>query len=184
MPIYTDAPQITLPAAEITVDAPAEEADSSFVPQLPETEEAAATANMQDTALPLADISNVIEPFSGGELVKNQTTGSWQTHNGADIAAEVGADVYAVANGEVSLVKNDPLWGVSVTIDHKNGYTTKYCGLGSDLAVQQGDKVEKGCTIGAVGTTADIESSSAAHLHIEITHNGKFIDPMSIISNS
>lgn len=176
-PIYTDIPQITLPAAEITVDAPFED----DVPAMPDTQDVMTSDHMQDAAQPLADISNIIEPFSNGELVKNQTTGSWQTHNGADIAAEVGMDVFAVANGEVSEVKNDPLWGVTVTIDHKNGYTTKYCGLGSDLAVQQGDKVEKGCTIGAVGSTADVESSLAAHLHIEMKHNGSYIDPMSII---
>ena len=176
MPIFTDAPTATIPAAEISVDAPPAE------PVQAETE-GTASQSMTDLKLPVADISNIINPFSGGELVKNETTGSWQTHNGTDFSAEIGADVYAVANGEVSAVKNDPLWGVTVTIDHKNGYTTKYCGLGSDLAVQQGDTVESGSTIGAVGGTADIESAIASHLHIEMTHNGSYIDPMTVLKS-
>ena len=130
---------------------------------------------------PLADISNVLTPFSGSELVKNETTGSWQTHNGTDISADMGTEVYAVADGEVVTVSNDALWGVTLMLDHHNGFTSKYCGLGADLAVQQGDKVKGGDVLGVVGGTADVESSSPTHLHIEVKHNGKFIDPLTAI---
>ena len=138
-------------------------------------------ADFDNLIPPLADISNVIAPFSGTELVKNETTGSWQTHNGTDIAAEMGTEVYAVADGEVTSVKNDALWGVTVVIDHHNGFTTKYCSLGADLTVQQGDKVAGGDVIGVIGDTADVESASAPHLHIEMTHNGQFIDPVTAL---
>lgn len=167
----------TIPAAEITVDAPFEVAESFLDHGQPA---AAIPKGMDNACAPLNDITNVIEPFSGGELVKNATTGTWQTHNGADIAAEVGTDVMAVEKGEISSVTNDPLWGVTVVLDHKNGFITKYCGLGADLAVQQGDTVERGAVIGAVGETADIESAEAPHLHIEMTHNGAFVDPMTV----
>ena len=113
--------------------------------------------------------------------MKNETTGSWQTHNGTDIAAEMGTEVYAVSGGEIVSVTNDPLWGVTVVLDHHNGFTTKYCSLGADLPVQQGDKVDSGDVIGNIGGTADIESSAPSHLHIEMTHNGKFIDPLTAI---
>ena len=140
------------------------------------------TAVSFDSLLPpLADISNIVTPFSGSELVKNETTGSWQTHNGTDIAAETGTEVYTVADGEVVNVNNDALWGVTVMLDHRNGFTTKYCGLGADLAVQQGDNLKGGDVIGVVGGTADIESASPSHLHIEVKHNGKFIDPLTAI---
>ena len=140
------------------------------------------TALSFDSLLPpLADISNIVTPFSGSELVKNETTGSWQTHNGTDIAAEMGAEVFAVADGEVVSVNNDALWGVTVMLDHHNGFTTKYCSLGADLSVQQGDELNGGDIIGVVGGTADIESASPSHLHIEVKHNGKFIDPLTAI---
>lgn len=176
IPVFTDAPAETIPAAEISVDIPPAE------PVQAEAEETAAPT-MTDVKPPLADISNIIAPFSGGELVKNETTGSWQTHNGTDIAAETGAEVYAVFSGEVKAVKNDPLWGVTLVLDHQNGYITRYCGLSADLAVQEGDKLSGGDVIGTVGGSADIESSLPPHLHIEITHNGAFIDPFSMINS-
>ena len=169
-----DLTQVTVHAAEITVDAPFK--DNSFAEQ---TQSAAAGLSASDS--PLDDISNVLNEFSSGELVKNETTGTWQTHNGTDIAAEVGENVYAVSDGEITAVDSDPLWGVTVVLDHNNGFITRYCGLGTDLAVKQGDKLSKGDVIGSVGETADIESSSAPHLHIEITHNGEYIDPMLVL---
>lgn len=164
----------TVPAAEISVDAPFSE--NGFAEQ-----SQTVSADLSGACSPLSDMSTVLNGFSGGELVKNETTGTWQTHNGSDIAAETGSEVYAVSDGEVKEIKKDPLWGVTVTIDHNNGYVTKYCGLSSDLAVTEGVKLSGGSVIGAVGDTADIESSTASHLHIEITHNGKYIDPMTVL---
>ena len=143
------------------------------------TETPAAAAKLSDVKPPLDDISFMITPFSGSELVRNETTGSWQTHNGTDFAADVGAEVYAVASGEVTEVKNDPVWGVTVTVDHMNGFVTRYCGLSQALSVQKGDKLSGGDLIGTLGNTADIESSLTPHLHLEMLHNGAYIDPMS-----
>lgn len=165
-PVIADEPPI-----EVNADVYTEE--TAVIDEAVET-----AAKLENITMPLSDISNVLSPFSGSELVKNETTGSWQTHNGTDIAAEVGADVFAVYDGEIVNVSNDALWGVTVVLDHKNGYITKYCGLGSDLAVCQGDKVSGGDVLGVVGNTADIESAVQPHLHIELTHNGKYIDPI------
>lgn len=140
-----------------------------------------AADRLANISAPLADISNIINPFSGKELVKNETTGSWQTHNGTDYSAEIGSEVFAVSPGEITAVNEDPLWGITVVIDHHNGYISKYCGLAPDLSVQAGDTVVSGDSIGAVGDTADIESALEPHLHIEITKNGSYIDPASLL---
>ncbi|MCD7890916.1 MAG: M23 family metallopeptidase [Ruminococcus sp.] len=126
-------------------------------------------------------MNSIINPFSGTELVKNEATGSWQTHNGADIAAEVGTEVYAISPGKVTAVNDDPLWGTTVVIDHHNGYISKYCSLAKDLSVQAGDTVLSGDVIGTIGDTADIESALEPHLHIEITHNGSYEDLISLL---
>lgn len=136
-------------------------------------------SKMENVKAPLSDMDNVLAMFSGGELVKSITTGSWQTHNGIDIAAEVGSEVYAVSNGEIMEIDNDPVWGVTVLLDHHNGYVTRYCGLSNGLEVQLGDMMVSGDLIGTVGNTADIESALSPHLHIEILHNGNYIDPLS-----
>ncbi len=136
-------------------------------------------SKMENVKAPLADMDNILAMFSGGELVKSITTGSWQTHNGIDIEAEVGSEVYAVSNGEIMEINNDPVWGVTVLLDHHNGYVTRYCGLSNGLEVQLGDMMVSGDLIGTVGNTADIESALSPHLHIEILHNGNYIDPLS-----
>ena len=124
---------------------------------------------------------DVLQPFSDGALVKSPTTGVWQTHNGVDLAAALGDSVKAIAGGIVSQVSEDALWGVTVTIDHKNGYITRYCNLGTGLSVSEGDTVEAGTVIGAVGNSADAENALEPHLHFEVLKNGKFVDPEELI---
>lgn len=180
-PIVTD----TVKAADIVPEEPAEEVmdtvDTVDLPLIPNALNVGIT-RLENPKPPLADISNVIAPFSNGELVKSETTGSWQTHNGTDIAAEEGAEVYAVSNGEIKSIEKNAVWGVTVVLDHHNGFVTKYCGLSPDLQVQEGQMLVSGNTIGTVGNTADIESSLPSHLHIEITHHGSYIDPMETFS--
>ena len=119
----------------------------------------------------------ILQPFSHGDLVKSPTTGVWQTHNGLDIAASLGEDVRAVAGGVVTQVEEDALWGVTVTIDHKNGVLSRYCNLSQGLAVAVGDAVEAGMVIGTIGSTADVESGEPSHLHLEIIKDGDYTDP-------
>lgn len=193
-PVYTTAPAVTtavvtqtvppvtLPAAEIVISDPPVLEVQGEAQENPEAE-AVGSVKLENAAPPLADAGNILNPFSGSELVKNETTGSWQTHNGVDYAAEVGTDVCAISSGEVTEIGSDPLWGVTVTINHHNGYISKYCGLNTELSIQQGDTVASGTVIGVVGQTADIESAVPPHLHMELRHNGELIDPNSAFSD-
>ncbi len=189
--ITTAVPVIieTIPVEEVIIETPEDEFNEVIADIDPIEEVIAPENDIVETASPkldnvkppLADISNILTSFSGTELVKNETTGSWQTHNGTDFEAEIGSEVYAVSNGEVTSVKKDALWGITVTIDHHNGFISKYCNLAENLSVQEGDTIISGDIIGLVGQTADIESSLAPHLHLEITHNGTFTNPMNAI---
>lgn len=125
----------------------------------------------------------IIQEFSGDELVKNQTTGAWQTHNGTDISGAAGDEVRAMASGTVTDVLEDPLWGVVVVIDHNDGIVARYCGLNKGLNVEKGNSVSAQDVIGALGNTADIESSLETHLHLEILKNGKYVNPIDVINN-
>ncbi len=168
-------PAATLPASAISVAEAPSQTDAA-----PETPPQEKSASLENIVAPLSDISSVITAFSGTELVKNETTGSWQTHNGTDYAAQVGSEVYVISPGEVSAVNDDPLWGTVVIVDHHNGYISRYCGLSKELSVQIGDTLASGDILGLVGDTADIESGIEPHLHIEVTHNGKYIDPAAL----
>lgn len=188
----TTPPPATIPAPVQTSPQPSAEQVAKSIEAVFDTEEAdpvqeileaGVVTKMENVRPPLADISDVVNPFSGSELVKNATTGTWQTHNGTDFGAEVGTEVYAVSNGNITSVKKDAVWGVTVTLDHNNGYVTRYCGLSDDLSVQEGDHILSGDLIGLVGDTADIESSLKPHLHIEIMKNGSYLDPVKELNN-
>lgn len=126
----------------------------------------------------------VIQHFSKGELVKSETTGIWQTHNGTDIAAAPGTEVRAVLDGTVTAVDRDALWGICVTILHENGTVTRYCGLNEGLNTEAGQVIPRGTVIGAVGDTNEAESSLKPHLHFEVLQNDVYTDPESFIAVS
>lgn len=178
-------PVIRVPAADIIPSVPKEPVtEPAEQPAKAEVPAPVSASKLDNAKPPLEDVSNILEPFSGTELVKNPTTGSWQTHNGTDIAGEVGTVVSAISSGEVKEIVNDPIWGITVTIDHHNGFVSKYCSLGSELTVQSGDTVASGQAIGVIGQTADIESNTPPHLHIEVKHNGAYVDPVSAFSQN
>ena len=123
----------------------------------------------------------VINPFSNGELVKSKTLNEWRTHDGIDIKAEKGTAVKSCAAGTVSEVKEDPLWGVCVTIKHGSGYVSYYYGLDKAVKVSKNQTVDLNDTIGAVGDTAIIETAEESHLHFALKQNNKWVDPSKVI---
>lgn len=124
---------------------------------------------------------DIINPFSNGELVKSETLGYWQTHDGVDIKAKAGTKVVAMTNGTVTKVLEDPLFGTEVIINHGNNIEGHYYNLKKSVDVAEGDTVNSGEKIGEVGKTADAESKLPAHLHFGIKQNGKWIDPILFI---
>lgn len=100
-------------------------------------------------------------------------TGRLQMHEGLDIAARPGTPVKASAEGVViySGWKSD--FGKLVTIDHGYGYRTRYGHL-SKIYVKNGQRVKRGDTVGAVGSTG---RSTGPHLHYEVKARGLPVNP-------
>lgn len=99
-------------------------------------------------------------------------------HPGVDFATALNEPVFATAHGTVIFAGDKGDLGLTITIDHKNGYKTSYSHLGN-IQVRKGDNVLKGSTIGTVGMTGN---TSGPHLHYEIHLNDKQVDPESIIN--
>ena len=91
--------ETTAPPAATT--APATETAATAAETVPETAPPEETPIHQLTP-PLADFA-ILNPFSDGELIKSETTGTWQTHNGVDLSCAAGADVFAIDTGTVSI---------------------------------------------------------------------------------
>lgn len=123
----------------------------------------------------------ILNPFSNGDLVKSTTLGVWKTHDGVDLAGDPGTQVKAMNKGEITKIWEDPLWGNCMTIDHADGIIGHYYNLSASMTVVEGDTVQSGEVIGAIGDTADIEAAEASHLHFALKRNGSWIDPITFI---
>jgi len=99
-------------------------------------------------------------------------------HQGVDLGIRKGTPVYASASGEVDHISTSPSWGKRILIEHKDGFHTVYANLDS-FDVKEGQQVKAGDLIGKVGNTADV--TVKPHLHFEIRHDGKLIDPEQLI---
>lgn len=95
-------------------------------------------------------------------------------HNGLDINCDWGTPVRSPGNGKVINVEKRSGFGLVVEIDHGFGYKTIYAHLLSSL-VKVGQKVNRGDLIAKSGNSG---LSSGPHLHYEIQHNGKALDPI------
>lgn len=124
----------------------------------------------------------IVCEFSNGELVKSRTLNVWKTHDGVDIAGNMGEKVKSMTSGTVTQVYNDPMLGATVEIDHGNGLIGFYSNLSEDVAVAKGQTVSAGTVIGSIGDTAEGEIDEETHLHFALKKNGEWIDPIALIS--
>ena len=94
-------------------------------------------------------------------------------HAGVDIGAKAGDTIIASDGGTVAVAEYSDSYGNYVLINHGNGYTTLYAHM-SSMAVEAGQAVEQGDTLGYVGSTG---WSTGPHLHFEIRYNDEKTDP-------
>ena len=119
----------------------------------------------------------IVKEYAKDNLVYSNTLQEWTTHLGIDIKADKTTVVKAAETGTVKTIKNDPRYGLTIVIEHENGYQTVYSNLLSSEFVVEGEKVEKGQSIGTVGNTAAFEIADEAHLHFEVLKDSIQVDP-------
>ncbi len=98
---------------------------------------------------------------------------TWRKHNGIDYAAPTGTPVRNVGDGVVQFAGRQNGYGNTVVVRHAGGKETLYAHL-SRIDVRQGQRVEQGQRIGAVGATG---WATGPHLHFEFRVNGRHQDP-------
>ena len=100
-------------------------------------------------------------------------------HDGLDFSAKKGTPVYATADGTIKHAARNGGYGNMVIIAHKYGFETRYGHL-NKYVVRTGQNVKRGDKIGEVGNTG---LTTASHLHYEVKHKGKVVDPSAYFFN-
>lgn len=96
-----------------------------------------------------------------------------ELHSGVDFKGRKGDPVKVTAKGQVSFAGYMGDYGYVVMVNHSEGFETRYAHL-SKLKVKKGDRIDVGEVVGLVGNTG---RSTGSHLHYEILHRGKKINP-------
>ncbi len=98
-------------------------------------------------------------------------------HAGLDIGADYGATIYAAERGTVIFAGWYGGYGNTVIIDHGGNIITLYAHT-SELYVVEGQTVQRGQAIAAVGSTG---LSTGPHLHFEVRRDGEPTDPIAFL---
>src|SRR5437667_334097 len=99
-------------------------------------------------------------------------------HSGLDYAAPTGTPVVAANRGRVALIGDFFFGGRTVALDHGQGLYTLYMHL-DRVQVAEGTLVERGETIGAVGSTG---RATGPHLHWGAQLRRARVDPAGLLA--
>ena len=99
--------------------------------------------------------------------------GDVRFHYGTDMSANQGDTIYAFLSGTVVAAQEFDGYGLTVIIDHQNGFSSLYAHC-SRLDVAYGDTVNRGDAIALVGSTGNV---TGPHLHFELQKDGKYLNP-------
>lgn len=119
----------------------------------------------------------ILREYAMDELIFSETLDEWTVHQGLDIKADRTTVVKTAEAGTVVAIKNDPRYGLTVIIEHEDGFKTVYSNLLTTEFIAEDENVEKGQSIGTVGNSAVFEIADEPHLHFEMIKNGEYVDP-------
>jgi len=129
-------------------------------------------------ALPVAiPIQSDFRLTSGFGVRNDPFTGVLAMHEGLDFAAEVGTPVLAAGPGVVIRSGWDAGYGNVIEIRHAENFITRYAHLNKRY-VTENMEVTTSMVIGDVGNTG---RSTGPHLHYEIFHQGKALNPLHVL---
>ncbi len=99
-------------------------------------------------------------------------------NDGINIAAPRGTAFRAAENGTVIYAGNELRgFGNLLLIRHEGGVVTAYAHA-DEIAVQRGDQVRRGQTLGRVGSTGNVTSPQ---LHFEVRRGNRAVNPMDFL---
>lgn len=158
------------------------------------TKSAAADNAVQDNGeLSLFDDSQEMEWPVSGQIVMDysddtaifdRTLEQYRTNDSICISADVGTEVFAAADGIITTITNDKISGITVNVDHGNGWTSTYSQLDENLAVSEGESVHKGDKIGIVANPTNYSVALGPHLEFSVFNDENPTDPKLVLAQA
>lgn len=121
-------------------------------------------ASKEDQAKSLIKYGNTYRTSSGTGFAKNDNTSF---------------DVLVALTGKVVEIKESPLYGNYVVVEHNDTLKTRYYGL-SEVSVSVGDEVTQGTKLGVSGST-DIDKEAGNHIYFQVLKENKYVNPETLI---
>jgi murein DD-endopeptidase MepM/ murein hydrolase activator NlpD len=122
-----------------------------------------------------------VKPMAGGYAINgfgmrlHPVLRVYRPHEGIDIINDVGASIYAAGDGVVRFSgRTAGGYGIVIEVDHGYGYSTLYAHL-ERVLVRVGQPVKRGELIAKCGRSGLV---SGPHLHYEVRHNGRKMNPV------
>lgn len=119
----------------------------------------------------------VLLPFSMEKTVYFPTLDQYQYNRGMVIRANEGDAVCSVTEGRIIDIYDSAETGCTVVQDLGDGYTATYGQL-KDLTCDEGDVLEAGETLGAVGKETRYYTVEGTNIYFAMEQDGKPINPM------
>ncbi len=124
----------------------------------------------------------IVMDYSMDHVIYDTTLDQYRTNNCVSISGKKGEKVKASEGGIVKSVGMDDERGVTVVINHNNGWETTYSQLEENVLVAKGDKVKKGQEIGTVAEPTRYGVMLGSHLDFCVTKDGAYVDPKSALA--
>lgn len=120
---------------------------------------------------------NVILSYSMDQTVYFSTLDQYKYNPAMIIGSEVGADVLAAADGEVTSIETTAQTGTTITMNLGNGYTAVY-GQVKEVCVHEGDRMEQGDVIGYLSEPTKYYSVEGPNLYFQLLKDGDPVNPL------
>ena len=99
--------------------------------------------------------------------------GEKELHRGIDLKLPQNTSILAIQDGVISEISSDMMLGNYIVMEDNKAYQSKYAGW-ERCNVSVGQEVKKG---------EEIAFTSDKYFHLEVTHNGQYLNPMYFVEN-
>ncbi len=124
----------------------------------------------------------ILMDYNMDSAIYDKTLEQYRTNDSISISAPLGTEVCVSADGVVTAVTKDEEKGVSVSVDHGNGWMSTYSQLQDNLKISEGQTVYQGDVIGNIAEPSKYSTALGPHLEFSVFKDDKATDPKLVLA--